>query len=714
MKKYFYLILLLTSLCFGQQQTGGVNVPTGFHLQDNQHLDDRENTVATIADLQNIHNKVDNLIVKVTETGKIYTYDEPTNTWSIIGGDVNHKGFTKRVNFEEGREVSIANVVSSINTGVGTRSTVLPFTVTSLDTPVAIFIYADNFIYKYLFYGGNGTWGLGGTPITTAMLSLFDIQQLTVDDVTNDPNTQTISLGNLPTGDYVAAANSVSRDLSNEDLVYYFSYTKDGILYLVQFIGTNGIYGGSGTQLVAGDFAGGTNSEVTPAQGLPSVLDNDNTSGGKDIIMTQESGVRFESGLSSLYARFNLTDNFTIQSSQNAFQWLYNGVSKNIGRSIDGEDFDVDGDFDLSGHLSGQFIPTTGTTEDNPVTGNLRFDNGSGTNVSISQPDDFGRIEVFDNSTSNLSSIVYGSDGFSRNFNGVATNVIFNNPTQNRLVRIQDKDGTVALLSDITGGGGGTTNLTYTASPTDGTVNSSTGTGATVPAATTTNAGLFLPAEKISLSNQSGTNSGDNATNTTSNTYADNKVRNNTTTGTGTTAIAPSIDAVNVELDKYVKALYNNNTPVTITGTSTETLIKTIAFPSGTFVPGYMEFNAVLKNTGVAGAKTIKMYITNSSTPNTTPGTTDFCASIALTAAGRYHRFQRIGNVNIVGTSTAVNFITRAFTNASDISINSAALGTAPVINPNATVYVHLTITLASSADDITLDGFQVFFNKNQ
>jgi hypothetical protein len=53
----------------------------------------------------------------------------------------------------------------------------------------------------------------------------------------------------------------------------------------------------------------------------------------------------------------------------------------------------------------------------------------------------------------------------------------------------------------VGGGGGGTpTDLNYAASPTGGTVTSSTGTSALLPAASGTNAGLLLPAEKIQLS----------------------------------------------------------------------------------------------------------------------------------------------------------------------------------------------------------------------
>lgn len=98
---------------------------------------------------------------------------------------------------------------------------------------------------------------------------------------------------------------------------------------------------------------------------------------------------------------------------------------------------------------------------------------------------------------------------------------------------------TFAMLSDITGGA---TNLGYTASPTNGIVTSDTGTDATIPLADGTNAGLLKPAKFTVLENTSGTNTGDNATNTTSNTYADGKVAD--AINNGTTTIAPSQNAV--------------------------------------------------------------------------------------------------------------------------------------------------------------------------
>ena len=68
--------------------------------------------------------------------------------------------------------------------------------------------------------------------------------------------------------------------------------------------------------------------------------------------------------------------------------------------------------------------------------------------------------------------------------------------------RLNIHDGTqwneVAYLSDISGGGGAT-DLSYTASPTNGIVVSSTGTDATIPLADGTNAGLITPAEKTAI-----------------------------------------------------------------------------------------------------------------------------------------------------------------------------------------------------------------------
>lgn len=95
--------------------------------------------------------------------------------------------------------------------------------------------------------------------------------------------------------------------------------------------------------------------------------------------------------------------------------------------------------------------------------------------------------------------------------------------------------------------GGGTTNLGYTASPTNGTVTSSTGTSATLPLGDTTNAGLLAPADKTKLNATSGTNSGDQTITLTSD-----------VTGTGTGSFATTIASNAVTTAKI------NNSAVTL------------------------------------------------------------------------------------------------------------------------------------------------------
>ena len=59
--------------------------------------------------------------------------------------------------------------------------------------------------------------------------------------------------------------------------------------------------------------------------------------------------------------------------------------------------------------------------------------------------------------------------------------------------------GVTGQANCSSGGGSGVTNLSYTSSPTNGLVNSSTGTGATIPLVDYINAGLQSPADKIKL-----------------------------------------------------------------------------------------------------------------------------------------------------------------------------------------------------------------------
>lgn len=98
-------------------------------------------------------------------------------------------------------------------------------------------------------------------------------------------------------------------------------------------------------------------------------------------------------------------------------------------------------------------------------------------------------------------------------------------------------------------GSSGITNLDYTAGVSNGVVTSDTGTDATIPLADGTNAGLFSAAEKTNLGNQSGTNTGDNATNSQYSGLVSN-VSTNLSEGTTTTTTVDvdSSDGTNATL----------------------------------------------------------------------------------------------------------------------------------------------------------------------
>lgn len=114
-----------------------------------------------------------------------------------------------------------------------------------------------------------------------------------------------------------------------------------------------------------------------------------------------------------------------------------------------------------------------------------------------------------------------------------------------------------------------TTNLGYTASPTDGTVTSSDGTDATVTLADGTNAGLLAPADFTKLGNQSGTNTGDEA------------VASLTVAGIAEVATAAEINSGASDITRMVHPFYLANSDY-ITDSKTATLTNKTFDANGT------------------------------------------------------------------------------------------------------------------------------------
>jgi len=151
-------------------------------------------------------------------------------------------------------------------------------TITEVQTPVLVWVttgggagpdelYIPPVKHLYLFLAGKGVYGPGGTTVTAAMVKYIATYNPTPEDIENAGNTTTIDLGTLPGEDYVTAANSEARDLSDTETNYFFKYTVDGAAYvLLAFVGVPGLYGVGGTVLTEADFQQAASDDAPPGQ----------------------------------------------------------------------------------------------------------------------------------------------------------------------------------------------------------------------------------------------------------------------------------------------------------------------------------------------------------------------------------------------------------------------------------------------------------------
>jgi hypothetical protein len=169
------------------------------------------------------------------------------------------------------------------------------FTVSEIQSPVIVRI-TDLISYDptqvatasathiFLFLKGKGIYGLGAgaTEVDSTDIFYLNTQETSTEDIVNSGNTEIIDLYTLEDGDYITAANSEERNLSNPNIIYFFQYFKDGESYLVRVIDAVGLYGGS------------YEDQLTAANLLPSVSSEDG--GGQDYALRSDlNGLTLES-----------------------------------------------------------------------------------------------------------------------------------------------------------------------------------------------------------------------------------------------------------------------------------------------------------------------------------------------------------------------------------------------------------------------------------
>lgn len=149
-------------------------------------------------------------------------------------------------------------------------------------------------------------------------------------------------------------------------------------------------------------------------------------------------------------------------------------------------------------------------------------------------------------------------------------------------------------------GENGQVNLTYTPSATNGVVSNDSGSGVTLPLATTGNAGLLQPSDKTKLNNTTNTNSGDNAPNSLYSGLQSNVSTNITIGHTATNVSVNSSDGGDDNIDAATGTLAGVMTA------ADKTKLDGIAAGSGVFVG----------TTIAEGATTNTSVIVTSSTGN--------------------------------------------------------------------------------------------------
>jgi hypothetical protein len=250
----------------------------------------------------------------------------------------------------------------------------------------------------------------------------------------------------------------------------------------------------------------------------------------------------------------------------------------------------------------------------------------------------------------------------------------------------------------------------------------------TADIADSSNARYVTDAQLTVIQNTSGTNTGDNATNTTSNSYADGKIAQTITNGV--TDKAPSEDAVfdalalkqnivsgvddteigylngvtssiQTQLNTRVMSMSNSVTSAAHTGTLVNTAVSSLLIPANTMKIGMAKVIALYDFNGVAAIKNIRLYI---NTTNSLSGAT----SIGLfnTTAGGSSMF--MARNLAIKSATNIQITTASF---SGLTPEFAVVGGNMVVNIAYNANVDNYIIAAIQLNDVNDIGYVNYIN---
>ena len=218
-----------------------------------------------------------------------------------------------------------------------------------------------------------------------------------------------------------------------------------------------------------------------------------------------------------------------------------------------------------------------------------------------------------------------------------------------------------------------------------------------------TNKRYVTDANLATISNQSGTNTGDNATNSQYSGLAASKQDTLTLTTTGTSGAATLVGAT-LNIPQYSGGGGSSNPSVInfsavdgtiITGTLSETVSQSLLIPANTYTGnGLLEIVNTMTKVGIAGTSRFRIY---KNTSNTLIGATLISQSAVIAASLLFANMTRIMRVNS-NILTGFNTATQAFSD-----FNSSGAGFSTTFLTSVDNYIIFTITLGSTADNANI-----------
>lgn len=279
----------------------------------------QDQLIQQVTDLTNYVNRIASNSKRIDELPNANTGTKWVAVWNATTGatqkqsrdafvDQNNIPYIYALGALPGNGVATSQDVAVRMTGLG-----VDLVINEKQTPVVIVCTkingTSNIKYIFLFRRGKGNW----VDIVYNPGDFYLIGQMAVTaaDINPGPNVQIDDIGEIADQNaFLAAANADAHAFTNPDITYYISYSileNEGtpleqlVLYLAQFVGTNGTYGGaSPDDFVEEDFVD------TYSTGEQYVTNQDNITKVKTFSYTDSMS------LSAIVTALNSLESYTV------------------------------------------------------------------------------------------------------------------------------------------------------------------------------------------------------------------------------------------------------------------------------------------------------------------------------------------------------------------------------------------------------------------